>query len=342
MKILLIKQSSLGDIVHSTLVIEAIKKQFPQAILYFMLDRQFQFILNSHPYITDFFFVDRKKMSPWKISFWKNFLYVRKELRQHYFDIVIDLQGIERSALFTYVARAKKKFIKHTKYPLLKGVRLKKTHHALDELRALLKLAGIEAKNSLPKLHINPKRQKDFLTNRCPKELKQVFLSKQKLVILNPFTTWQSKNIPIEKLYKVFLIMRKKDNDLNAVFIGPKQTDPFIHLYLEQLAKITFIHNLVGQTNIDDLLPIIDMGDFVLSGEGGVIHISNALRKDNCVIFGPTSPKLVGPWQKNSIVYQHPFPKKYMYKRHCPDELWDTLDCQKVAQLISEIENKNK
>ena len=79
MKILLIKQSSLGDIVHSTLAIEAIKKQFPQGSLYFMLDRKFEFILDSHPYITEFFFVDRKKLKPWKFSFWKYFLFYQKK-----------------------------------------------------------------------------------------------------------------------------------------------------------------------------------------------------------------------------------------------------------------------
>ena len=66
MKILLIKQTSLGDLIHSTLALEAIKRKWPDAEIHFMVDRSCAFAVENNPNIDRFYYFD-------KVSFGKDY-----------------------------------------------------------------------------------------------------------------------------------------------------------------------------------------------------------------------------------------------------------------------------
>ena len=142
MKILLIKQTSLGDLIHSTLALEAIKQKWPDAEIHFMVDRSCAFAVENNPLIDHFYYFDKiafkKQYKQNKLHIFNimaDVLKILSEIRQTKFDLAIDLQGIERSAFFLYFCRAKQKFTKGWK-PFMKGFKnANKDDHALVELR---------------------------------------------------------------------------------------------------------------------------------------------------------------------------------------------------------------
>ena len=80
MKILLIKQTSLGDLIHSTLALEAIKQKWPDAEIHFMVDRSCAFAVENNPLIDHFYYFD-------KIAFKKQY----KQNKLHIFNIMADV-----------------------------------------------------------------------------------------------------------------------------------------------------------------------------------------------------------------------------------------------------------
>ena len=115
MKILLIKQTSLGDVLHMTPVIRALKKWKPEAAIDIVTDKRALGILENNPYINKLYVLDIYKYekeifkSPSKfISTVKEFFSHIKEVRKEKYDIAIDLQGLERSVIFLYLCKAKK------------------------------------------------------------------------------------------------------------------------------------------------------------------------------------------------------------------------------------------
>ena len=119
MKILLIKQTSLGDVLHITPVIRALKKWKEDCQIDVIIDKRAASILENSPYINKLYILDIYKYendifkSPLKFfSTIREFFLHIKEVRKENYDIAMDLQGLERSIIFLYLCNAKEKYAK--------------------------------------------------------------------------------------------------------------------------------------------------------------------------------------------------------------------------------------
>ena len=110
-KILLIKPSSLGDIIHSLPFLAAVAKKYPKSEIHWVVARGLHKILENHPLIKKMWIINKDK--------WKKLSYLRhtfsevcslyKGLRAERFDVSVDLSGLLRSGLITYAAGARYK-----------------------------------------------------------------------------------------------------------------------------------------------------------------------------------------------------------------------------------------
>ena len=100
MKILVIKQTSLGDVLHATVPIRLLKEQYPDSHLTLLTDKSSYPVVENNPYIDVCLLIDIH----WCIEhFWKHPVRVLRtfwrtliEVRRTVYDFVIDLQGLER------------------------------------------------------------------------------------------------------------------------------------------------------------------------------------------------------------------------------------------------------
>lgn len=316
MKILLIKQTSLGDLIHSTLSLEAIKQKWPDAEIHFMVDRSCAFAVENNPLIDRFYYFDKvgykKRYKENKLHIFNvmsDIMEVLSEIRQTKFDLAIDLQGIERSAFFLYFCKAKQKFTKGKK-PFIKGFKnANKDDHALTELRGTLKLAEIDAEDYFPKIYVD-EASAATLHTKLPEQLITALKDdKQKVILISPFTSWKTKDVPIQNWLKAAELISQKQ--ANAHFVFCATPDKFDEL--EDELNMTLINkpqlqekviNFAGKTNIQELLNLIKKSDLVLASEGATGHMASALDTPLCVVFGPTKPSRVGPWGKKAKVIQ--------------------------------------
>src|SRR5258706_8233072 len=98
MRILIVKPSSLGDVIHALPTVNLIRRQFPDAHITWLINSELASLLQRCPVIDDRIEFYRRSSGSW-------FSLLRR-LRRERFDLVLDLQGLLRSGLFTFATRA--------------------------------------------------------------------------------------------------------------------------------------------------------------------------------------------------------------------------------------------
>ena len=98
MKIAIVKLSSLGDIVHAMVVLQFIKKHYPESVIDWVVEKKYKGILENNPHINQIHQVNLQKAKQTKslYLFWKE---LRKICKFGKYDLVIDMQGLVKSAL---------------------------------------------------------------------------------------------------------------------------------------------------------------------------------------------------------------------------------------------------
>jgi heptosyltransferase-1 len=111
MKILIVKASALGDIIHAFPVVDYIRAIYPNATIHWAVERPFSALVQAHPEIQKAVLIDTKK---WRRGFFSSKIrnqihqFIR-DLRQESYDVIFDLQGNTKSGLITGLAKGKKK-----------------------------------------------------------------------------------------------------------------------------------------------------------------------------------------------------------------------------------------
>ena len=108
-RILLIKPSSLGDVIHALPVLGGLRKRYPTARIDWLIGSPFASLLAGHPLIDALVEFDRKRFG----RLWRSpaaalaFVRFIRRLRQSRYDLVVDLQGLFRTGFFAYATGAK-------------------------------------------------------------------------------------------------------------------------------------------------------------------------------------------------------------------------------------------
>lgn len=146
------------------------------------------------------------------------------------------------------------------------------------------------------------KKNNIFLTN---KDFNLNF--KYFTVSVSKDSNWEMGSIEPKEYYKIIseIYMRTK---LTPVFLGKSEDSSKIHEVLSLIPKNFNYINLVGKTNLIDLIAIINKTEFTIANDNGIHHLSNLLKKKTITLFNFSSP-LVYKWNnKNSLTL---FKKKY-------------------------------
>ncbi len=111
MRILIVKTSSLGDIIHAFPTLAFLRKKYPEALIDWVVEKPFAELVRAHPEVNEVLTVETKawRKSPFSPATWKAVRDFRRSLQSHSYDLMFDLQGNVKSGLITLQARAKTK-----------------------------------------------------------------------------------------------------------------------------------------------------------------------------------------------------------------------------------------
>ncbi|MGO9613375.1 MAG: lipopolysaccharide heptosyltransferase I [Dissulfurispiraceae bacterium] len=308
-KILVVKPSSLGDIIHSLPVLLALSQTFPDAKIHWVVAKGFEEVLEHHPMVAKLLIINkdqwkRKGKIPETLLEMRTLL---SELKNESYDLVIDLQGLLRSGLIAYATRAPLRIgFNEAK----EGANLFYTHkveggrnvHAVDRYLKIASTLGCDSQGvSFPLPLIND-------TEKI-KNLKKVL---GEYAVIIPGARWQTKRWPKERFGSLASMLNMK-----SVLVG-SPSDAAIAHYIQTESKGKAL-SMAGKTDLKELISIIRGASYVISNDSGPMHIAAALGIPVIALFGPTNPVRTGPYGSNHTIITSEIDCAPCYKKKCKD-----------------------
>ena len=279
-KILVIKPRAIGDVLLSTPVLPNLREAFPQAQMDFLVEKFASEVLLDNPYIDNLIPFDPKTQS--SISIISN-------IRRKGYNLVIDLFANPRTAIITIFSRAKYRVgfpFKWRKYAynMLVHPRGGEVHNVEFNLDVLRRLG-------IPTTYKNP----NFFLNDNAKQFAREFLNRHRLsdlkfITINIGGGWQIKRLPLNKYAELCNLIRATMDLPAVVLYGPGETKE-----AEQITKSTNAI-MAPQTSLHEMGAIMKESLVLITNDSGPMHIAAALEVPTLAIFGPTSPRLQGPY----------------------------------------------
>ncbi|WRB47707.1 lipopolysaccharide heptosyltransferase I [Helicobacter pylori] len=286
MKIAIVRLSALGDVIVSAVFLAAIKERFTDAQIEWFVDERFGAILEHSPYIDKLHPIALKSalttFNPLKI--FKLF----KSLRAYEYDIIIDMQGLVKSALITQMLKAPKKVgfdYASAREGLSAFFYSQKVSIAYDEPILKRNFTLLSHALNLPKKEISQglsSRAKVFSYQDSPK-INALNLNKNKPKILFVLETSKiNKTYPIERFkelalmlenFQICLLWHANEDKANALYHALKhQRDVLL------LPKLT----------LNEVKALLFKMDVIIGGDTGITHLAWALQKPSITLYGNT------------------------------------------------------
>ncbi len=284
MKVLIVKPSSFGDIIQANPVLTAIKSAWPSCSIDWLVFKQWEETVKMFPLVDNIITWDRKGGI-------KEFLRVLKECNKQKYDLVIDLQGLLRTALLVRMMNAKQKIgvsgMKELSWLLVKEPykRNKKENAVIRNLNSVSCLTGVQY---TPKFDI-------ICESVSLDELKDFNLSKDDFVVaFVPFSrgktkTWDSKNY-----VELARMIKEKNKNIKILVLGSVKDYEKI--------KSENVIDICGKTGIKELACVLKMCKFVIGADTGAMHLANALGIRNVFIFGGSDINETSPYGDNAKI----------------------------------------
>ena len=279
-KFLLIRFSSIGDIVQSTSVISTIIKYYPNSIIDFVTLSRFSSIFKNHKHINSVFSISSKESL-------KNIYQIAKEIRNNDYSYIIDLHRSTRSYLFK-IAFEKSKIKTITK-PRWNRFNLFLLHRNLFSKNFSVRSMFHDSISDILPKNYQIQRSKLYISSKEEKEIERFLKTKNKRIkdyfVLAPGSAWSQKEWFASRYVKIINKFYNKEK-ITPVLIG-SLSDKICNK-IEKSSKIDLI-NLCGKTTLRQSLSLLSKALFTLGSDTGMIHASEALERPTISILGPTS-----------------------------------------------------
>jgi len=337
---LILKPSSLGDVIQALPVLRLLKLHFRGAEIYWWIDSALAPLLEGDPDLAGIIRFHRQR---WKSPLhWPEVFQSVRATRAHRFDLVIDLQGLFRSALFAWFARGKKLAGLDDGREGANGFydlavpRKNYFTHAVDWYLAVLTALDVPVHKNFTWLPENKKIAGDVIKKWPDLKLKA---EDSKLIFLQPGARWENKRWPAEHFAALVRVLEKKFPSARFVVVGGGDDLPFGDKI--SAAAPDKVMNLCGRTSLPEMVELLRLGDLLVTNDTGPMHVAAALGKPVVALFGPTEARRTGPYGQLENVLRIPLPCAPCMSATCgfskPQECLRALPPEMVFQKTAAI-----
>jgi len=371
-RILLIKPSALGDVVHTLPVLVKLRARYPQAQIDWLITPENAEIVRYHPALSNVVLFARRDFSK-RGRRWRAFLSffdLLKQIRSAKYELIIDMHGQVRSAFFALISGARvrigfdrpvkrgltvsaehdlKNIPSHGWRGAREGSWIAYTHripiptldvHAIDRYLWVAPLLALDDNPPDLTIHLSPQAADGV--NRLLEE-HGVPVSKP-LVVLVPGTIWETKHWTIEGFAGV---ARQFLQDGFAVALAGTTRDQQRCRQIAAAAPGTC--DLSGKTTPADLAALIRRAEVAVTNDSGSMHVAASLGKPMVSVFGPTNPVHIGPYERPESVVRVDLPcSPCNYRRlsQCPFDhacmktVTSAMVVERVRKILSIAKNQ--
>jgi heptosyltransferase I len=327
-KILLIKLSAVGDVVHTIPVLNKLRRRYPNAQLDWLVTPGIAELLRHHPAISNVIeFTRAVRPGKWgvgRLAALAGYGRLAAKLRAAGYDLVVDMHGQIRTALLALATGAparigfdrpraevwqasERAFPEQTRKHAWQGARegswLAYTHtiavptlemHAVDRYLNVGRLLGLDdgpADFSFPIPQEADRRIEALLD--------YYDIAKAKIVVMAPGTIWETKQWRREAFAEAARHFLQKK--FAVTLIGSERERAVCN---EVAALAPGVVNLGGETTLSELAALIRRAAICVTNDSGPMHLAVALGRPVVSVFGPTDPIWIGPYRRDGAVLQ--------------------------------------
>lgn len=347
-RVLIIRLSSIGDVVHALPVSAALKNAYPHLEISWVVEEMSAEIVIGNPYLHEVIVIPRSR---WKagrggsVMVWREYIQFLLNLRRRKFDLSIDLQGRAKSGLLAAATGAPYRFgwkrlregsqlISHSAGSERPG------RHRVEWFLNVVKALGVEPS------------QVEFPLDIPQSSIDEVYsllaahgmTEDVKFAVVNPAVGDQMRRWGAENFAQLILRLGVEFG-LSTVLIGSSKDCKLCERILNRVQFLqqssyaardvpTSCISLAGKTDLKSLAALIDRSEFQVCGDTGSAHIGAAMNKPTIALYGPTDPEHAGPWAQNDLVIS----RWQMCRESC-----DLKNCayRRGARVIAASETEN-
>jgi len=327
-KVLVVKLSSLGDVIHVTPCLQAIRRAFPKAEIVMVIDSRFTPVVRYNPYVDTV--IESRPIPSGPFRFLFGMLRELASSQDRPFDVAMDFQGNRRSAAWVYASRGRFKAGRGKRRP---GWNLAFVpdldRHAVVVCAEIARKIGISVDELKPQI---------FLSDHDDQELLSILethdLSRDGFILVNPFSRWHSKNWPQER-YAELISRLWGDFGLPIIITGgPGEDEQAAELM--SLMKPGTATTLAGKLTLGQAFCLYRRALLMITCDSGPMHAAAALGTKVVALFGPTLPERTGPWGEGHQVIQMARPPIHHTYLTDTDQIYmRSIDVQTVYRAVT-------
>lgn len=333
-RILLIKPSALGDVVHALPVAATLHRRYPNTRLDWLVEEEAADIVRGHPALSEIVVSGRRRWlrqirDPRQLG--RTLGEMRRfavDLRRRRYDAVLDLQGLFKSALYVVATRAP---IRVGLAEGREGAPWVLTHrvtappqpvHAVERYLALA--AAVDATAPVREFHISVPPQEVAVAQSV------MSAAPRPRIVLHPSARWRTKLWEVERWRALARALLAEG--VGLFLTGSRDDEPAAAAILAGLDPSPL--SLVGRLSLTQLTAVLQDVDLLIAVDSGPMHIAAAVGTPVVALFGPTDPRRTGPLGPGRVLRRE-LPCSPCLQRRC--RIADTYLCMRdltVAEVL--------
>ena len=311
LKILILKPSSLGDVLQALPVLRLLKRRLPAAEIFWWIDSGLAPLLEGDPDLTGVVRFERRRWA--SLRHWPEVVRAIQQLRAQRFDWVIDLQCLARTGSVAWLANGQllvgldeRREGMHGLYDITVP-RASYHTHAVDWYLAVLPALGVPVDLNFTWL---PQR-----AAMAAGVKRKWAVAGARWVALQPGARWLNKRWPVEHFATVVRSLAEAHPDVRFAVMGGGE-DRSLGEIIRAAAPERCL-NLAGQTSLLEMIEWLRGCELLVTNDTGPMHAAAALGKPVIAPFGPTEARRTGPYGQLQNVLRNPLPCAPCMKARC-------------------------
>jgi lipopolysaccharide heptosyltransferase I len=287
-RFLVVRLSSLGDIVHTFPAVAGLRESFPNAEIVWLTHPRWRPLVESGSLAMEVWATETRSFASLRE--------ILSRIRRRAFDAAIDYQGLWKSAAFSFLAGVPRRIgfssetIREYGVPNLYTDRVRTTRtHIADQNGELSQRAGARRATGTVELSVPPEEESDFREHLRG-------LGVDRYVVLSPGGGWRSKCWPSERFGALCKMIRDALGLRCIINYGPGEQSLAASVRDSSGDAAPFLNN--GE--LGQLMALLRNALCIVGGDTGPLHLAVALGTPSVALFGPTDPARNGPYRSGS------------------------------------------
>lgn len=330
-RIAILKPSALGDVVHATPLLGALRVRFPDAHISWVVNRTYAPLIEGNPNLDEVIAIDRRPFKAGLVTGWSQTYGVIEKLRRARFDLVLDLQGLFRTGLMAAFTGAPRKVGFAS---AREGSTLFYTDHIPGEFRSrhavdqCWRFAEALGAGDVPKrfhVPIQPVAQ-----DWAKEQLRKL---PRPWIAVAPGSRWRTKQWPAEHFAELVRRAVARFGG-SLILLGGGEDVPTSEAVRTRFDGPSLA--LTGRTDLAQLAAVLSLADVTLANDSGPLHVAVALGRAAVAPYTCTRVDLHGPFDRFDQAVATTVACQGSYLKNCshlscmseltPDRLWPTLE----------------